>query len=190
MQLYGSTTSPYVRRLRIWLAEDQYEFVKIDIMSKEGHKILKQKNPVLKVPMLFDGEQAIYDSRIIYRYINEKFGQREQLSWNDENNITMIDGANDSFVEVFLLRRSGIEGDDIMFINRQNKRIDLLLEQLNDKVAAGEFDQWQYPAISLYCLLDWITFRELYDISALDSLVAFHAKHAQRNDVKETFPQV
>lgn len=189
MQLYGSTTSPYVRRLRIWLANESYEFVKVDIMSKEGHQVLKQNTPVLKVPFLIDGEQKIYDSKVIYRYLNQKL-DREAISWDDENKLTMIDGANDSFVEIFLLARSGVGGDDIMFIQRQQKRITLIMEQLDKLAQDGGFDQWQFPAMCLYCLLDWITFRELYDISPFPSLVEFHKKHQQNPEVVATFPQV
>ena len=76
MELYGSNTSPYVRRLQIWLANDEYEFVELDIMSEEGHQILKAKNPTLKVPMLYDGEQPIYDSRVIFRYLNQTYLKR------------------------------------------------------------------------------------------------------------------
>ena len=189
MQLFGSTTSPYVRRLRIWLAQEPYQFVKVDIMSKEGHQTLKENNPVLKVPFLIDGEQKIYDSKVIYRYLNHKLN-RESISWDDENKLTMIDGANDSFVELFLLARSGVGGDDVMFIQRQQKRIKLIMEQLNQIAENGGFDQWQFPAICLYCLLDWITFRELYDIKPFSALVEFHQKHQQNPLVVATFPAV
>lgn len=190
MQLYGSTTSPYVRRLKIWLSNDSYEFIELDIMSKEGHQILKQKNPTLKVPVLFDGEQAIYDSRVIYRYLNSKFA-RENLTWNDENNLTLIDAANDSFVELLLLDRSGISSDsDVMFIKRQNARVKGLLSLLNDKIAAGEFNQWQYPTICLFCLLDWINFRELFDISELTAIKDFLAANQDKNGVKDSDPRL
>ena len=189
MQLYGSTTSPYVRRLKIWLQDDDYQFVELDIMSKEGHELLKQKNPTLKVPVLFDADQAIYDSNVIYRYLNTKL-HREKLSWNDENNLTLINAANDSFVELLLLERSGISPDsDVMFIKRQIARNKGLMPLLNEKVANGEFDQWHYPAISLYCLVDWIMFRELFDLSELTALTEFVKKHQNKAGVSESNPR-
>ena len=189
MQLYGSTTSPYVRRLKIWLHDNDYEFIELDIMSKEGHQLLKQKNPTLKVPVLFDADQAIYDSNVIYRYLNQKFS-REKLSWDDENNLTLINAANDSFVELLLLDRSGISPDsDVMFIKRQIARNKGLMPLLNEKVANGEFDQWHYPSISLYCLVDWIMFRELFDVSELTALTEFVKKHQNKAGVKESDPR-
>ena len=189
MQLYGSTTSPYVRRLKIWLNNDNYQFIELDIMSKEGHEILKQKNPTLKVPVLFDDNQAIYDSNIIYRYLNQKF-DREHLTWDDENNLTLINAANDSFVELLLLDRSGVSPDsDIMFIKRQIARTKGLMTLLNEKVANGEFDQWHYPAISLFCLVDWIMFRELFDVSELNALTDFVSEHQDKAGIKESCPR-
>ena len=190
MQLYGSTTSPYVRRLKIWLNNDDYQFIELDILSQAGHEILKQKNPTLKVPVLFDGDQAIYDSKVIYRYLNSKYN-RENISWDDENNLTLIDAANDSFVELLMLNRSGISADsNIMFIQRQKARTQDLLHLLNDKVLAGEFDTWQYPAICLYCLLDWIKFRELFDISQLSALADFITTNHNNPGVKESDPRL
>lgn len=40
MQLFGSTTSPFVRRLRLYLNDRQYEFINLDIFSNEGREIL------------------------------------------------------------------------------------------------------------------------------------------------------
>lgn len=189
MQLYGSTTSPYVRRLKIWLSDNDYQFIELDIMSKQGHEILKQKNPTLKVPVLFDGEQAIYDSNVIYRYLNQKFA-REALSWDDENNLTLINAASDSFVELLLLARSGVGPDsDIMFIKRQLVRTKGLMSLLNDKVANGEFDQWHFPAISLYCLIDWIIFRELFDVSQLSALTEFVSANKDKAGVSDSDPR-
>ena len=41
MKLYGSTTSPYVRRIRLWLNDTDYEFVNMDIFAGPGRALLK-----------------------------------------------------------------------------------------------------------------------------------------------------
>lgn len=189
MQLYGSTTSPYVRRLRMWLSNDAFEFINLDIFSKEGHHTLLKNNPTMKIPMLKDGPWTIYDSRQIHRYLNDKFN-RESLNWHDENNMTVIDAANDSLVELLLLSRSGLPMDsDVMFIQRQQQRVANTLEVLNQKVAEGEFEQWNYVAICLFCLLDWIDFRQLHDLSSYDALNAFAEQHKQRPEAIATDPR-
>ena len=46
LTLYGSTTSPYVRRLRIWLANTEHEFVNLQIFEEQDRQILLQKIPL------------------------------------------------------------------------------------------------------------------------------------------------
>jgi len=54
LKLYGSTTSPYVRRLRIWLANTQHEFVNVQIFEPADRSDMILKNPTMKIPMLED----------------------------------------------------------------------------------------------------------------------------------------
>jgi glutathione S-transferase len=188
MQLYGSTTSPYVRRLCLWLNNDEYEFVKIDIFSRDGRKLLKANNPALKIPMLRDGEQTVCDSNVIFRYLNDKFN-RESRSWDDENTLTVINAANDSFVELLLLSRSGIETDsDLMFVKLQRERTVNIMQVLDEKVKQGEFEQWNYNAISLFCLVDWVQFRQLCNTDKYEALNRFVEQHKGRPEVIETDP--
>ena len=56
MKLIGSNTSPYVRRLRLWLEGINYEFAALNIFEGEGRDTLKSHNPALRVPMLINGD--------------------------------------------------------------------------------------------------------------------------------------
>lgn len=189
MQLFGSTTSPFVRRFCLWLTKDEYEFVNLDIFSKEGRTILKANNPTLKIPMIKDGEQTIYDSRVIYRYLNNKLG-RETLSWDEENNLTLIDSASDSFIELLLLDRSGVDlNGDLMFVKLQKERTFDLMRLLNDKVLQGEFEQWNYAAISLYCLIDWVQFRSMFDTADFAGLNQFKRQNLVQPQITDTDPR-
>lgn len=189
MKLIGSGPSPYVRRLRLWLEGDTYEFVNLDIYSPKGRAELKRYTPAMKIPVLVDGDQTIYDSRVIHRYLNEKL-QRETLSWEQQNALTLIDAANDSFVTTLLLKRSGIDpSQNMLIMNLQRERLVETMALLEQKVAEGEFADWQYPAICLYCLLDWIDFRELYTLTDMPNLAAFHQRAAEREIVQQTDPR-
>jgi len=176
MKLYGSTTSPFVRRIRLYLAlnkANDHEFVNLDIFSEQGRAQLVKDNPTLKVPYLIDNEQHILDSRVIYRYLAQKFAQ-PTLSWDEENLLTLIDAANDSFVTLFLLKRSGLDNQqDLLFFNLQNERVATVVKLLNDTVEKGDFKEWNYPSICLFCLLDWANLRELYPFEKYDGLVEF-----------------
>jgi glutathione S-transferase len=187
MKLYGSTTSPFVRRIRLYLAAiaaqkelegkdhaaSNYQFINLDVFSEQGRKQLVIDNPTLKVPYLIDDDQHIFDSRVIYRYLAIKFAE-PALSWREENLLTLIDSANDSFVSLFLTRRSGLDNkQDCLFFNLQNERVAIVLTELNQAVKQGQFKRWFYPAICLFSLLDWAMLRELYPFSEFSALINF-----------------
>jgi len=202
MQLYGSTTSPYVRRIRLYLAtlidlnlinKESYQFVNIDIFSDEGREKLIEDNPTLKVPYLIDGEQRVFDSRVIYRYLAEKYSQ-PALSWQEENILTLIDAANDSFVTLFLTKRSGLDNkQDSLFFNLQNERVDIIIEQLNNALLKGDFNAWNYPSICLFSLLDWANLRELYPFNEFPKLLEWLNKYKSQkyifNAITESDPR-
>ncbi len=190
MKLYGSTSSPFVRRLRVFLADKPYEFVTLNIFEAADREILTRLNPTHKIPMLQDGEQVVFDSGIIYRYLAQKFAIAP-LTWPQENTLTTINAANDSFVELLLCKRSGFNvEEDKLFFKLQRDRVAATLKVLNQKVLEGEFNDWNYLSISLFCLVDWVMFRELFDLSKLSALVEFRTKHLDKPAVAQTDPRL
>ncbi len=193
LKLYGSTTSPYVRRLRIWLANTDHEFINLQIFSEQDRRLLAAKNPTMKIPMLEDVTndvtRVIFDSRIIYRYLTDKFDD-PLLSWEQENQLTLIDSANDSLVQMFILSNSDIQPDeDKLYFKLQKERVNAVLVHLNEMVAKQQFASWNYPAVCLYCLVDWIEFRNLHNMQGLTDLLAFHDDNVQRIEVTATDPR-
>lgn len=188
MKLYGSTTSPYVRRIHLLLEGQEYDVENWTLTAPEDRVKLKAKNPTLKIPMLEDGDVVLFDSRVIAQYLREKLSLAP-LSWQEENQITLINNANDSFVSMFQLQRSGFDTtEDRLFFNLQRERFDELFAELDKQVANGDFAQWNYPAICLYCLLDWIKFRALKDFSRYSNLSGFYAEYASHPAVIATAP--
>ncbi|RBP25301.1 glutathione S-transferase [Marinobacter pelagius] len=188
MKLIGSTTSPYVRRIRILLDEEPYEFINLDIYG-EGRDELRRNNPALKIPMLEDEGQELYDSRIIARYLSAK-QNRDPLTWDQQNQLTLIDAANDSAVTLLLAKRSGVDVEaDVMFFNLQRERIMTTLRTLAAQVEEGQFEAWNYPAICLYCLVDWLDFRDLVDFTGVESLLAFRDSRKGKPWVAQTDPR-
>ncbi len=188
MQLIGSNTSPYARRLRLLLADHPYQFVNLDIYVADRDE-LRRHNPAMRVPMLHDGDQPIYDSRVIFRYLSQKLGL-PPLSWDEENLLTLIDAANDSLVILLQAQRSGLEPtQDALFFNLQRERIAITLTELSRQVEAGRFTEWRYPAICLYCLWDWAAFRQLPYIQGFDTLRRFWEQNKDQSKVTETDPR-
>ena len=44
--------------------------------------------------------------------------------------------------------------------------------------------------ISLYCLLDWICFRELVDLTLFSNLIEFHRSYSQHTVAQQTDPRI
>ena len=71
MKLIGSLTSPYVRKVRIVMAEKRldYEFVTEDVWS--AATTIAESNPLGKVPCLvMEGAEALFDSHVIVEYLD------------------------------------------------------------------------------------------------------------------------
>ena len=71
MKLIGSLTSPYVRKVRIVMAEKKldYEFVSEDVWS--ARTTITESNPLGKVPcLIMEGAESLYDSRVIVEYLD------------------------------------------------------------------------------------------------------------------------
>jgi len=70
MKLIGSLTSPYVRKVRIVLAEKKldYQFELEDVWARDT---ILAANPLGKVPCLvMEGGEAVFDSRVIVEYVD------------------------------------------------------------------------------------------------------------------------
>ena len=71
MKLIGSPTSPYVRKVRVVMAEKKldYQFTVEDVWT-DGTTI-GESNPLGKVPCLvMEGGEAVFDSRVIVEYLD------------------------------------------------------------------------------------------------------------------------
>ena len=71
MKLIGSTSSPYVRKVRVVMAEKKldYQFVEEDVWSADT--TIMHSNPLGKVPCLvMEGGEALFDSRVIVEYLD------------------------------------------------------------------------------------------------------------------------
>ncbi|WCM88608.1 glutathione S-transferase family protein [Acidovorax sp. NCPPB 3576] len=71
MKLIGSSASPYVRKVRIVMAEKKldYRFIEEDVWADDT--TIATSNPLGKVPCLvMEGGEAVFDSRVIVEYLD------------------------------------------------------------------------------------------------------------------------
>lgn len=196
MILYGSHTSPFVRRIRLLMDEIKHDFVVLNIFLDKDRSFLSKLNPTHKIPMLqISQDKVIYDSYAIYRHLirNELKASRYAEPWSleRENTFTVIDSANDSMVELLLCSRSGMNvQENILFFNLQRERISSSLTVLNEKVLKNEFDSWDFVSICLFCLVDWGELRGFVDLSEFAGLRQFRDRNSSRSSVQNTDPRV
>lgn len=71
MKLIGSLTSPYVRKVRIVMAEKRLDYkLELEDVWAAGSGIT-ESNPLGKVPCLvMEGGEAVFDSRVIVEYLD------------------------------------------------------------------------------------------------------------------------
>ena len=73
MKLIGAITSPYVRKVRVVMAEKKldYQFILEDVWSADT--TIMTSNPLGKVPCLvMEGGEAVFDSRVIVEYLDTR----------------------------------------------------------------------------------------------------------------------
>jgi glutathione S-transferase len=70
MKLVGSLTSPYVRKVRIVMAEKKLDY-QLELEDVWHHDTISKVNPLGKVPVLvMEGGEAVFDSRVIVEYVD------------------------------------------------------------------------------------------------------------------------
>ena len=70
MKLIGSLTSPYVRKVRVVMAEKKLDF-QLLLEDPWSSDVVLKSNPLGKVPCLvMEGAEAVFDSRVIVEYLD------------------------------------------------------------------------------------------------------------------------
>lgn len=146
MKLIGSHTSPYVRKVRIVMAEKKldYQHELEDVWASD--KILAA-NPLGKVPCLvLPGGEAIFDSRVIVEYLDTRSpvsrlipeGSRERIE------VRTWEALADGLVDAAILARleqtwagRTAEQRSQAWVDRQMGKIDAAL----DAIATGLADK-------------------------------------------------
>ncbi|MCO4794065.1 MAG: glutathione S-transferase N-terminal domain-containing protein [Bacteriovoracaceae bacterium] len=155
MKLIGSVASPYVRRIRLQLKEKDYEFIPVNVFSKEGQELIEKHSPTKRVPILIDGDKTIWDSLLIARYLQKGV----EFDLETEKELILINEANDSAINLFQLKLFGTDPTgDSKFSKIQKERINFILDRFESDIPTVEISkQW------LFCLLDWLDFREVLE---------------------------
>jgi glutathione S-transferase len=168
MKLVGSKTSPYVRKIRVLLAEKQlpFEFVEDNVWAPETK--VPQWNPLIKVPALvLDDGEALFDSPVIAEYVDSLPGMnfipasvRERVRVRCDE--ALGDGIADAGIAIFLERKREAARQDPAWIARQAGKVQSGIAALSRSIAAKPATgarRMTLGDIACGCALFWLEFR-------------------------------
>lgn len=140
MKLIGAVTSPYVRKVRIVMAEKKldYQFVLEDVWSDDT--TIGASNPLHKVPCLvMEGGEAVFDSRVIVEYVDtlSPVGKLIPPSGRERVEVrtweALADGVCDAAILARLEQTWGPRGEarSPAWIERQMSRVGAALKSMS-----------------------------------------------------------
>ncbi len=193
LTLVGSHTSPFVRKLRIFLLNERipFEFKAINYLQQDDSDYLKSLSPIQKIPILLvtenegvKSQKKIYDSRLIYQFLvqeclPEKHPAKamKQFDCHWENSLTLVDTLLETSINLFSLKRGGMNlmDEKNTYVQKQIHRIDVILAELASLIKDQHLQsQWNYFTMSLYSALKWGLFREMITIEGTEHYETFH----------------
>ncbi|MFL5813022.1 MAG: glutathione S-transferase N-terminal domain-containing protein, partial [Bdellovibrionia bacterium] len=123
MKLYTSLLSHFARKARILLDSYSIPYEIIDVGNvAEGEAEKFGNNPLLRVPVLVDGETWMIDSDHIAQYIVRKHDPTDQYQvlthdTNDLNVRAVLNGIMSEEVTVIIARRLSVPTDQYSFFD-------------------------------------------------------------------------
>lgn len=201
MKLIGSLTSPFVRKVRIVLAEKkiEYEFV-IDSPWLADSKV-PDINPLGKIPvLLLDEETPLFDSRVIVEYIdnvtpnNKLFPAPNRERTEVKRWEALADGICDAAANAFLEAKRPTAQQSSEWIARQRDKIHRGLAFMADALGDKPFCMGTHISmadIAAGTALGYLSFR-FADIDWQDqhpNLAKLYSKLMQRPSFADTVPK-
>jgi glutathione S-transferase len=171
MKLIGALTSPYVRKVRIVMAEKKldFQFVLEDVWNSE--EILKS-NPLGKVPCLvMEGGEAVFDSRVIVEYLDNlsPVGKLIPPSGRERIEVRTWEALADGVLDAAILARleatwagRGAGERSQAWIDRQLRHVDTALAAMSKGLGDKNYCCGIYLSladIAVGCALGYLDFR-------------------------------
>ena len=203
MKLIGSMTSPYVRKVRIVMAEKKldYQFVLEDVWAADTS--MPDANPLGKVPCLvMEGGEAVFDSRVIVEYLDtlSPVGKLIPVQGRERAEVKTWEALADGVVDAAILARleatwaGRSDGQRSQaWIDRQLGKIDTSLKAMSTGLGDKPFCSGVHFSLSdvaVGCALAYLDLR----FAQIDwrerhpNLARLQEKLTQRSSFIETHP--
>lgn len=185
MKLYGSLTSPFVRKCRITALEaglgDRVAFHETAVMDPTAD----HPNPLNLVPSFqTDAGALMVDSPLICDYLASLASPTQATDWDDRTLIALADGLTDRAVSITLETRRPEHEQSPAWIKRWTDAIHATLPELARRVPTD----FTPGAIALVCALGYLDFRhdDINWQASHDGLAAWYAQQISRPSVAAT----
>ncbi|RJG02164.1 glutathione S-transferase N-terminal domain-containing protein [Noviherbaspirillum sedimenti] len=202
MKLIGSLASPYVRKVRVVMAEKKldYQFILENVWSEDT--TIHEANPLGKVPCLvMEDGGAMFDSRVIVEYLDtltpvgklipgQGRERAEVKCWE-----ALADGVLDAGVLARLERTQRPEAQQsASWIARQLGKVNAGLNAMSVGLGDKPFCAGNYHTladVAVGCTLGWLNFRfpEIKWGEDYPNLARHFDKLSERPSFKDTVPQ-
>ena len=139
MKLIGSITSPYVRKVRVVMAEKKLDYQFVDENVWAAATTIGESNPLGKVPCLvMEGAEAMFDSRVIVEYLEtlSPVGKLIPTLGRERAEVKTWEALADGLMEAAVLARLEATWDGRSAEQRSQVWIDRQLGKVNASVKA------------------------------------------------------
>jgi glutathione S-transferase len=202
MKLIGSLTSPYVRKVRIVMAEKRLDYqLELEDVWVGDH--ILQSNPLGKVPCLvMEGGEAVFDSRVIVEYVDtlSPVGKLLPDRGRERAEVRTWEALGDGVLDAAILARlertwSGRKDSErsSAWIDRQMGKITASLAAMSKGLGDKPFCSGVHFSLSdvaVGCALGYLDFRfpEIDWRGAHPNLAKLYEKLSQRPSFVDTLP--
>jgi glutathione S-transferase len=202
MKLIGALTSPYVRKVRIVMAEKRLDY-QLELEDVWSRDTIMKSNPLGKVPCLvMEGGEAVFDSRVIVEYVDtlspvgklipDRGRERTEVrTWE-----ALADGVMDAAILARLEQTWAGRSEaqrSAAWVSRQMDKVHASLAAMSQGLGDKPFCSgihFSLADIAVGCALGYLDFRFAHIDwrSQYPNLEKLEAKLAQRQSFVDTKP--
>jgi len=199
MRLYDNPASPFCRKVRVVLLETN-QAQTVEIVPAAGHALDSTampvaENPLGKIPVLArDDGPALYDSRVICRFLDARAGSRlypDTRLWDVLTLEATAEGIMDAAVlMVYEIRCRPEAARSAEWVEAQWSKIARALDAVNARWTSHLGGRLTMAQIAMGCALGYLDFRhpDRDWRRGRDGLAAWEARFAERPAMQETLP--
>lgn len=202
MKLIGSLSSPYVRKVRVVMAEKRLEY-RLELEDVWHSDAIVKSNPLGKVPCLvMEGGEAVFDSRVIVEYVDtlSPVGRLIPERGRDRTEVRTWEALADGIIDAAILARlehtwagRTDEQRSAAWVDRQMDKVHASLSAMSRGLADKPYCtgiHFTLADIATGCALGYLDFRfgQIDWRSPYSNLERLYSKLVQRQSFIDTKP--